>query len=314
MARKATATKMVVSAKRVGSEFEINQSQIDLFESVCLNIQNIGNKMFAFIPLSLIEIDDRFQRIDTSSKKKINVLAEKWDSDKMDPVRVTIHEKEKTFSVIDGFHRVTAAKQIGKTHLACEVINVPQEDVARLKREAELFATQMDEVEKLTPLQKHKANLLRGVKANVDLEKICQKYDVPIRTDMKRGNRKWCGYLSGFYRALSYSNINPDMLDKVFDLICYIGWAKEQGGFSNENLAMFWNVLSTHPDDQDAIIETLKEWLRKKDPNFVRAKGNVDYAERTQGIRSTLVLEDYLHETINIPYVYKVKKRKVAVA
>lgn len=309
--KKMTATKMIMSAKRTeNGDFDVRQSRIDLFESVCLNIQTIGNKMFAFIPVSLIEIDERFQRVSSSSKSKIQKLAERWDSDKMDPIRVTIHEKEKSFSVIDGFHRVTAAKQLGQSHLACEVIDVPQEEMARLKREAELFATQMDEVEVLTPLQKHPANLVRGMKANVALENICKKYSVPIRADLKRGGGRGTGYLTGFSIALRLAESDPSLLDKIFDLICYIGWKNDRGAFSGDTLRMFWNVLVSHPEDQDVIITTLKEWLRKKDPDFVQSSASAKYPERSSKIRSTLIIEDYLNNKINLPYVYKKKTEK----
>ena len=136
------------------------------YVTVMSNLKEIGQKKFASIPAELLFSDGRFQRTELSSEKKINSLVRNWNPDKMDALRVVAHPEEGRFSIVDGDHRFRAGKIVGMEMFPCEVIQFKGSVEDRLMFEATLFATQLQEVEQLSCIQKHKANLIRGIKAN----------------------------------------------------------------------------------------------------------------------------------------------------
>ena len=151
------------SKKEIESAAEIKAREA-LFQLTLSNVQKIGNKHFVSVPLSLLFVDEAFQRMDDSSPRVINRLVENWDDNKMDALRVSPHYETNNFSIIDGFHRYTAASEKGIQNLTVEVLQGLSSDVQeRLVQEATIFATQNDESESLTIVQKHKANVLRGI-------------------------------------------------------------------------------------------------------------------------------------------------------
>ena len=48
----------------------------------------------------------------------------------------------------------------------------------------------------------------------------------------------------------------------------------------------------------------LKTYFRTKEAELILAEATVKYPLRKKGAQMTLFLEDYLHNTINMPYVY----------
>lgn len=93
-----------------------------LFNLTMKNIQTIGKKHYAEIPTELLFADESFQRTDTCSKEKIRRLANKFDINKMDTLRVVPHAETCNFSIIDGYHRFKAAEMLGIDSVPCEVI------------------------------------------------------------------------------------------------------------------------------------------------------------------------------------------------
>lgn len=76
-----------------------------LYFTVMSNKTEIGGKQFCLIPLSLLEVDEEYQRLSTINMSKIYDLANHWDENKCDPVLVSPHPETCSFAVIDGTHR-----------------------------------------------------------------------------------------------------------------------------------------------------------------------------------------------------------------
>lgn len=156
-----------------------------LFNTVMANTKVVGNKEFASVPVELLFADPDYQRIITRSKEKIYYLAKNWSDNKMDALRVVPHLDEKTFAIVDGYGRYTAnsIRNGSSETLPCMFIQgAPNDPEERKKFEAKLFVEQNLEMETLTPVQKHYANLLIGDKAATILENICNEYEVQIVT------------------------------------------------------------------------------------------------------------------------------------
>ena len=84
----------------------------------------------------------------------------------------------------------------------------------------------------------------------------------------------------------------------------YAGWNMGTDGFTHYVIQSLSNILSMHPDMRVASKTALKAYFRTKEAELILAEATVKYPLRKKGAQMTLYLEDYLHSTINMPYVY----------
>lgn len=276
-----------------------------LYNLVVNNIQTIGGKKFAYIPLELLTIDSRYQRGALTTENKINKLVGSWNRNLMNPILVSPHKEKALFYIVDGFHRVEAARRMGLTGIEAEVlVDLPDDPEQRLIAEAKLFGNQLKAVDKLTPIQSHNANVLAGVTANILLERIAEKYNVNIKPANCQSRKKRINTVTAFATALRVAKKGEQLLDDIFDIICYAGWNMGTEGFTHWVIQSLSNILSMHPDMREASKTALKEYFRTREVENVLAEAIVKYPLRKKGVQMTLFLEDYLHTTIGMPYVY----------
>lgn len=276
-----------------------------IYNLVVNNIQTIGNKKFAYIPLELLTVDSRYQRNNLTKEKKINKLIDSWNKDLMNPILVSPHVEEAMFYIVDGFHRVEAAKRMGLAGIEAEVLfDLPTDTKERLVAEAKLFGNQLKAVDMLTAVQSHNANVLAGVEANILLEKIAEKYNVNMKPVNCKAREKRINTVTAFVTALNAAKKGEQLLDDIFDIVCYAGWNMGTDGFTHYVIQSLSNILSMHPDMRVASKTALKNYFRTKEAELILAEATVKYPLRKKGAQMTLFLEDYLHSTINMPYVY----------
>lgn len=273
----------------------------EMFSQTMASKIKVGNKYYAYVPLKRMYVDEDYQR--QTSKAKVRKLAEKWNINKMDALRVSPHPEEGKFSIIDGSHRFHAAQMNGEKFLACEIIMGLSDDPAKRKvEEARLFSTQGDEVNRLTPQEKHKANVLLGVKENVIVDNICEKYDIPYKPDSARGGHLK-GVLAGFAEALRIAKVYGEkLLDEVFYVICESRWNMAYKGMGNAILRSLTNILVLHPDFKAEIKFELIKLFTPIEPEKLLADAMSKYPERKEIERLTLYLEDYLIGEIDDMY------------
>ena len=276
-----------------------------VYNIVANNIQTIGNKKFAYIPLELLTVDSRYQRNNLTKEKKINNLVASWNKDLMNPILVSPHVEEAMFYIVDGFHRVEAAKRMGLAGIEAEILfDLPTNAKDRLVAEAKLFGNQLKAVDMLTAVQSHNANVLAGVEANILLEKIAEKYNVNMKPANCKAREKRINTVTAFVTALNAAKKGEQLLDDIFDIICYAGWNMGTDGFTHYVIQSLSNILSMHPDMRDASKTALKSYFRTREAELILAEATVKYPLRKKGAQMTLFLEDYLHNTIDMPYVY----------
>lgn len=276
-----------------------------VYNIVVNNIQTIGNKKFAYIPLELLTVDSRYQRNNLTKEKKINNLVDSWNKDLMNPILVSPHVEEAMFYIVDGFHRVEAARRMGLAGIEAEVLfDLPTDAKERLVAEAKLFGNQLKAVDMLTAVQSHNANVLAGVTANILLERIAEKYNVNMKPANCKAREKRVNTVTAFVTALNAAKKGEQLLDDIFDIICYAGWNMGTDGFTQYVIQSLSNILSMHPDMRDASKTALKAYFRTREPELILAEATVKYPLRKKGAQMTLFLEDYLHTTIGMPYVY----------
>ena len=317
---KTTTTKTTAKRSKVTNMGEA-MSKERLFNLTMQNCQKIGNKVFVFIPTELLCVDERYQRVSESSKVKIRNLTNCWDDNKMDALKVSAHPEVNEFSIIDGYHRFTAGKAKGFNGFSCELIQgLSENPEERIIQEATLFATQNDEVDMLSPVEKHKANVLRGVTENIILQEIIDKYDIPLKKNPSHGRVK-IGHLAGYTCALRIAKVyGKEMLDDIFYVICESRWNLAARGLSANVIGSVANMLKFHPAYREEIKGELIKYFKPIEPDKFFASAMDKYPERKEKERLSLFLEDYLCEQIGMERTYipystskiSLKKEKIA--
>ena len=290
---------------KLQEQIEKRNARQQLWDLTMSNIQRIGGKHYVFVPMELLFVDNRFQRVDENSKAKVNQLARNWDINKMDSLKGSIHAEELRISVIDGYHRVMAAKALGLSGLEVEILKeMPENPEERLIKEATYFATQGDEVSRLTPVQKHKANVLRGVKENVTVNELIEQYHINLKKNPTRG-RVAAGELAGFTTALTIAkNTGREMLDMVLNVLCESRWNMARNGLSANALATVYNMLRLHPEYKTEICSALIRMLTPIEPDQLFAQSYAKYPNRGEKERILLYTEDLICDELGIARVY----------
>ena len=275
----------------------------ELYDSSISNIQDIGGKKYASVSVKALLVDSDYQRDEFLSHVKVSTLIYKWNPNKMDALRVSNRKDEKAFAVIDGCHRLLAAKYLGMKYVPCEILDLSDDPKQRQIEEARLFATQNDELDKLTPLQKHKANCLCGVKENLFVQKMIEKYDIKVKTNCGRGYGK-IGELTGFSQALKIAKANEKLLDHTLNILYSARWNISHVGLGNFTLSAVSNVLRLHAECTEDVKEILINSLIKITPEQFIANSRAKYPERKDVEAITLTMEDIVCEVLGIPRVY----------
>lgn len=276
-----------------------------LFNLTVQNINRTGKKAHCYIPTELLYVDERYQRESESSKAKINNLARKWDDNKMDDLKVSIHPEEKRFSVVNGMHRLGAAEILGIDTLNCEVLYLSDDPKERLKEEARIFSTQTDEVDPLTPVEKHKSNCLRKVRENIILQEILDKHNIPLKSNRSHGRVK-IGHLAGFTAALRIAKREngKESLENIFDVIVGARWNIASKGMGALVITSIDALFKLHPEYIKVIKDNLIEFCKPIEPEKFFASAMDKYPERTETERLIMYLEDKVCETCGIEKVY----------
>lgn len=297
----------IVNIKRNNTEVKENANMV-MFNQVMVSAIKVGNKYFASVPLQLLLIDYTYQR--KTKKVKVANLVKKWDIDKMDALRVSPRKDEGMFAIIDGSHRYSAAKVKQEQILVCEILmDLPEDAAERVKEEARLYATQSDEVNKLTPVEKHNANVLIGVEENVITEKMLAKYNIPLKTNPSHGVVK-LGSLAGFTAFLNEAKSGEEHVDNILRIICESRWNIARNGLSALVIRTVGNMLKFHPKDTETVKKVLIKIFSHIEPEQFFGAAIARYPMRKETERLLLWLEDEVCKSTNLERVYTGEKTK----
>lgn len=140
------------------------------------NTYELWGKRIASVPVELLELDHAYQRTETGNANK---LAENWDDTACEFLLVSFRDGK--FYIIDGQHRMIAAKIKGIKSLPCVILT----GLTR-SEEARRFSVQGVGRKVLTPNDTFKANLECGnteykeVATDMEIKRICDKYNITI--------------------------------------------------------------------------------------------------------------------------------------
>lgn len=264
----------------------------------------IAGKEFAIIPLELLNVENKWQRsLETAkAKRKIAMLVDGWDENQCRPITVIYNESTQKYDVIDGGHRVKAAelKELGS--LVAEIIRLEGTQEEKDLVAAKLFAEQGKAVDKLTPAEKHKANVMLGIPANLTLEAAAKRVGFSLKSDGTRGKKSKviAGYVCGFNAAYSLAKNSPDILNETFDVIKAIRWGEEEAGLSAATIVMISKAISYHLDHVEKFVAGIQTVLTNKKPKQIFAEAMAMYSGRNEVSRNLMYLEGLVCDELKI--------------
>lgn len=291
-----------------------------LYDLAMQNITEVGNKgmgsvkRFALVPVELLRINDEYQRTETVSMKKVKWLVDNWDENASDPIKTSPHPETHTLDVVDGIHRLTAAKMRRQSYIVCEIIdftNLPLDQ--RVKAEAQLFSGQTKGKNPLSPIERHKANLLLGDPDCTALQKILDKYELVLNQDRKghRGGRSKKGKFAAYSASLGLiRTYGAEILDIAVDILCNASWNLATDGFSQRNVRSIARLMTLHPEHVEEIRAAMIAYLTPMQPMELASSAHAAYPRRKEEERMIMFLEDVMADQIGFEKVYKVKERE----
>ena len=276
-----------------------NSVTMKLFNVVMANTIHIGNKVFALIPLDLLAVGD-YQRTDFYNKEKVTRLAANFNRNLMDPITVCAHPEEGLFYVVNGMHRKGALEILGEESVECEILqNMSNDPEERRRQEADIFRKQMADLDPISPVAMHKANIICGDKSSIMLDDAVKKYGFLYKTNNNKG-RCAANTLTGFTAALRTVKISgKETLEDIFYVLKNGLWNEESGGLSALSISVLRCVFDYNPglsENKDLLVKIYKEYP----PKLLEAKARAKYEYRSAKVAEALFIEDMLAGVIAI--------------
>ena len=228
-----------------------------------IHVSDSDKRLIAHIPVHLIKVDHRYQR-----EIKHNALINRWDPDKSSIITLSYRKGEPdVFYLIDGQHRVDAARKNGTDSLLAEIFVG-----LTLEEEAEMFATQNDGTAKLATCDTYKANLIFGEKIDTAISNVCKKYGVIVSRFRKPK------YLSGLGEArINVKMYGEKCLDWTLGIIDGADWDVHKHPYTASWLRAFRFAYAENIYDVDSAKSNLVKVLRDCNPAMISVFASVSY-------------------------------------
>lgn len=249
-----------------------------LAESIINGAVTICGKKIASVPVSLLRIDETYQR--EPKGNNIQNLIKEWDINSCDLLDVSYRDGK--FYIIDGQHRYTAANYIGVQNLPCTI----RTELTR-NQEAIIFARQNRNVKKLCPYDTYKANIVYGdtsdpeVKADMIINKVCKKYNITVKniTKVSQKETKLLRSLSEARRIVKSNGEN--CFEWIIKTICNTNWENCSTSYSQDILRTLNNFYIENKDNIDKYNDSIKRVMNSNTPIQLIARAKADFSEYT---------------------------------
>ena len=246
--------------------------------AVLANAKVYGGRKIAQIPVELLEIAG-YQR---KQGNTVLSIAKGWDDRKCDPL--TVSYRNGSFYVVDGQHRLAAAKLIGKPDITCVISEMSYEE------EADYFARQKENVLTVTAYRRLWAHKEAGDRSANDVFRIFADAGVSL-VDGRRCRPGEC--CSAAVANSIYHTCGRDALVSVLHAIEAVGWKFAHNGYSSTAMSAMKN-LWRKVRDEDVMILHADEAIGRRSFDVVLADAHANYPGRG----GTSALSEYLIKDI----------------
>ena len=244
-------------------------------EAVMANAKSYDGKKIAQIPVELLNLDS-YQR---NEGPTVASIAKHWDERKCDPLLVSY--RDGNFYVVDGQHRLAAAKLIGKKDITCVIFEMNRDEEVRH------FMTQRDNVRNLSAYQQ----MWAGREGGDELATSVFRVFADMEIELVDGRRCKLGDCCAVATARNICDkYGEDGLRAVLKTIQQIGWRYTRGGLSSPCLRAFKNLYRYTGGNQDVMRQHASAAIRARSYDIVVAEAHAAYPGRGE----TSALSEYL--------------------
>ena len=260
-----------------------------MYDTVMNTVQYVGGKQFCYIPLELLEIDNRYQRLDSIDINKVYELVRNFDINQMEPIQVAAHPETYTFVVVNGAHRMLCQSIMLITGLS-------EDPDKRLIQESTIFVDQGLHDDRVKPFQAHNGNVLRGVKKYVVLDECIKDRKIILHSrlmkESENKNKDEYAVLTGYTAALRTANMSKgkEILSNVLNIIERSGWHMAANGYSDKVITTLSSILNLH-DNNDAVVNAIIEYFTPMEPQEFFSRAYAAFPARKPKERLCMELE-----------------------
>lgn len=150
----------------------------------------LGSSQFMEIPVSKLVIDMSYQR--EFAETLVTRIVSHFDLNKFEPPTVNLRP-DKTCAVVDGGHRVEAARRIGTTTLTCRVVHIDPDE------EPGLFIDLNRHRRWVTPVQTFKAEVQNGNPSSIEIQRCLEERGLRVSSNRSPQTVSCTGTLHAIY-------------------------------------------------------------------------------------------------------------------
>lgn len=256
-------------------EVEPKESDALLAETVIKNAYHVGNKLIAEVPISLMRIDDSYQRLVQNNIKK---LMRNWNDEECQALLVSY--RDGYFYIMDGQHRYVVANVKNISHLVCEIYT----GLTR-EEEAKRFAKQNDNITRLTTYDTFKANLVFKEEIDTSIKKICDKYNVSVE---KSNRAKTLKSVSSARNIVK--NNGENALEWILSVIADANWEDFTQSYGGDMLEALYYTMQMNKDNLIKAKKNLVKFMSETNPVELVGIGNAKYPNYGRRTRLKMVV------------------------
>ena len=300
-ANKVNTKKVNAKAKGMtdgANALQLNQEETAneiLTRTVMNNTYSICGKKIASIPVSLLCTDLEYQR-ETSSKTIWSLIRE-WDITKCNFLHISYRDGK--FYVIDGQHRMEAAKYLRVKELPCIILTgLSQAD------EALIFSRQNRNVKVLNVYNTFDANLCCGdmsipeVAIDMKIKEICDKYNVKVGRVNRWNNTE--KYLRSLSRArMIVGQVGEECFEWIIRLIDNTNWSTCSLAYTKEMITMLRVFYIENKSNLSVMEQYAVSVLNKYTPMQIDGKAHKEHAEYGVSTRLNICFRELIDAEIH---------------
>lgn len=301
----STKNEMVEEMVRLNKTNNQNLEQKEIILNNFMNAQEIGGKIFLYIPLKYLKVDHRaYQR---PAYKHAKTIADLWDERKCDPLIVNYRE-DGFYYIIDGQHRFKAAQTKGISCLVCRIfVGLSVEE------ESEIFSDVNILSKKLNPYETFKSNICHGEKVDTIIKNVCDKYGISVENKKDIKTLRCLTACRRIVRRDLNSGDGTKTLDWIFGVLDECAWSRtEPMTYTYRVIGALDQVRTNNVNILNYVRNKLVSVFNSISFEELSAFTKLEYPYHSLGGGFIVTVNDIIDEKIEV--INNTKKRIVKVA
>lgn len=198
------------------------------------------------LSVSKLNICDAYQR--TINSHRVNKIVKNFDPDAFGSLTVG-KRSDGSYWVVDGYHRLSAAKKRGIEKISCDVFESEGQS-----HEAKIFRIKNAERASISAKNLFKARLIEGDEQAKSIKEIAEKFGLKINTST--GGYGWPYLDAAKQLDKSFEKIGANGLSRVFNVIVE-AWRGEDRALWGDAIGGLTILFDKHPhiDDERLIVK-----------------------------------------------------------